>query len=198
MFGVGMNDANYPVYITANIDGRQKRLWICPFYQAWAGMIRRCYSKKFHSIFPTYIDCTVAQEWLRFSAFREWMQNQDWEEKHLDKDILINGNRIYSKETCVFVSPQLNRFMTDSAAIRGKWPIGVSCSGHKGKFKAKCCNPFAEKYESLGYFDDPEEAHEVWRAKKHEHACRYADMQDDHRIADALRSRYSKPQIDPL
>lgn len=57
---------------------------------------------------------------------------------------------------------------------------------------ARCNNPFTLARECLGFFQDPDAAHEAWRARKHEHACVYADMQTDPRIAKALRARYAQ------
>lgn len=189
--GVGVNDADYPVYINASIADRWKTLWVCPFYRAWVSMLVRCYSPKFLPKNPTYIGCSVDAEWHSFMAFRAWMVKQDWEGKHLDKDILQPGNKIYSADSCVLVSKDLNTFFTDAGAARGEWPIGVSWHKRIGKFQAKGRNPFAGKEDNLGYFAEPGEAHEAWRAKKHEYACRYADIQTDPRIAQALRTRYA-------
>lgn len=190
--GVGVNDADYPVNTYAVINGRHKRLWRCPIYRSWRDMLNRCYSAKWHDQFPTYTGCTVDPEWHSFMAFRAWMLSQDWEGKQLDKDILFPGNKVYGPDSCVFVSSQLNSFMIDCCAARGKWPIGVCWAERAGKFIALCRNPFTGKRGHLGYFTDPFEAHEAWRAKKHEYACRYADMQTDPRIAEALKSRYLK------
>lgn len=191
VYGAGVNDAGYQVYRTSTIDGRRKIMWQCPMYLAWKNMLARCYSTKCHAKYPTYIGCTVAPEWHSFSVFRAWMITQPWEGSELDKDILAPGNKIYSPETCVFVSSQLNMFINDNGAVRGRWPIGVSRQEVGGKLRARCKNPATRKLDHLGMFTDPNEAHEAWRAKKHQHACRYADMQTDQRIAQALRERYA-------
>lgn len=193
VYGVGLNDADYSVTLvektsTTGVGRSSVTIGQCPIYEAWKGMLRRCYSKKLHAINPTYIGCSVASEWLSFSVFRAWMAKQSWEGSQLDKDILIPGNKVYSPETCVFVSRELNSFMTDSGSARGQLPIGVDW--HLGKFRANCNNPFSGAKEHLGYFADPNKAHEAWRARKHELACQYADMQTDPRVAAALRSRY--------
>lgn len=190
--GFGINNSGYPVSVYGNVGGKRKLIWNCPFYQVWAGMIRRCYSIKFQSRCPTYSGCVVIHEWHSFSVFRAWMLTQPWEGNQLDKDILYPGNKVYGPDTCVFVSRQLNIFLTDRFALRGEWPIGVSWHKRIGKFTSHCNNPFAGNLEFLGYFVCPSAAHEAWRARKHEHACRYADMQTDTRISDALRIRYSK------
>lgn len=119
------------------------------------------------------------------------MLAQDWEGKHLDKDILRPANKVYGPDACVFVPGQLNAFLNDRGAARGEYPIGVTWNRQRGKLLARCCNPFTRKLEHLGYFTDSAEAHEAWRARKHQHAIRYADMQTDSRIAAALRTRYA-------
>lgn len=191
VLGFGINDSGYPVNAHAVIDGKHKKVWTCPIYRAWKNMLARCYSAKTQARQPTYAGCSVAHEWRSFSAFREWMLGQQWEGNQLDKDILAQGGKVYSPGSCVFVSGDLNNFMNDRGSSRGEWPLGVNWDKARGKFQAKCCNPFTTKQEYLGLFTDPIEAHEAWRARKHEMACIYADQQTDPRIAAALRTRYA-------
>ena len=190
--GAGINDADYVVEQKYLVDGKRKTLWRCTIYRAWTKMLERCYNRAYQAKYPTYVGCSVAHEWLNFSAFRAWMVNQDHDGKHLDKDILLPGNKVYGPDTCVFVSAKLNTFMGDCGTSRGEWPIGVHFNGNKGKFVARCSNPFNENSDFLGYFTCPNTAHEAWREHKHELACKYADQQTDLRIASALRSRYNK------
>lgn len=184
--GIGINDADYTVTKYKTIDGVSRLVWICPFYQVWRNMINRVYSGR-HS---SYSGCSACNDWLKFSEFKCWMEMQAWENKEIDKDILEPGNKIYSQEMCVFIPGALNMFTTDRAANRGDHPLGVSWCRRSKKFLAKCKNPFTLKEDGLGYFDCPDLAHEAWRAKKHSHALRYAEIQTDQRIACALRIRY--------
>lgn len=190
VFWVGINDSETPVRKTKTINGKTNQLWICPMYKTWSAIMIRCYSPVWHIRQPTYIGCTVADEWLKFSVFRKWMILQDWERMAIDKDILFPGNKVYAPDKCIFISQQLNNFLTDRVNHRGEWPLGVTLDKRDGKFQGKCSNPFTGKREALGYFTNPESAHEAWRRRKHEHALRYADMQTDQRIAEALRKRY--------
>lgn len=193
--GVGVNDAGYAVCNTVRVGGRSKNLWICPFYRAWTGMLERSYSAKFQARHPTYIGCTVDTAWHLFSTFKEWMSRQDHEGKHLDKDILVAGNKIYSAETCAFVSKAINTFIVDSRAIRGDWPIGVSWHKGRQRFVAQCRDPFTGQHKFLGYFVSSDLAHEAWRAHKHQIALVYADQQNDQRVAASLRARYANPSF---
>lgn len=190
VYGVGVNDADYRVQNFTVVDGKNVQTWCCPYYQTWLNMIKRGYSKRRKSLFPTYRDVTVCEEWHSFMNFRKWMIQQDWKGNHLDKDIIVTGNKVYGPEFCAFVDPSLNMFTTDSAAARGEWPIGVSWQERAKKFHSRCSNPFTKKYEHLGYFNCPNQAHQAWKARKHELACQLADLQTDQRVAEALRIRY--------
>lgn len=186
VLGVAINDATYKVQ--PRINGKKV---VCIFYQKWQSMLERCYNKKYQESKPSYIGCTVCEEWVTFSNFKMWMEAQDWHGKVLDKDILVVGNKIYSPETCVFVTPETNGFTNDHKAARGECPTGVCWHNSKRKFESHCSNPFTKKYEHLGVFDCQNEAHSAWRKRKHELACELADLQSDNRVAEALRVRYN-------
>lgn len=195
--GVGNNNADYVVQrkeTVGYVDGKrkQKQVWTCPYYRIWASMIDRCYSDKTQNKNPTYRGCSVSEEWLTFSVFKGWMEKQNWEGRHIDKDLLFEGNKIYSADTCVFVTQAVNNFTLDSGAARGEWLIGVCWNQVKGKFQSRCRNPFTRKTEFLGYFDCEQEAHNAWVRRKLELAYDLAAIQTDPRVAEALISRYSK------
>jgi hypothetical protein len=181
--GVGINDADYNI-------SNSKISWKCPYYLRWKGMIDRCYSESFHKTNPAYELCYVCDEWLTFSKFREWMVDQDWEGKALDKDLLFVENVLYSPETCVFIGVELNGFLNKCRGMRGDFLIGAVWSEADKRFRSACRNPFTKKAEFLGSFEGEDEAHEAWKAKKQEHALVFADLQVDHRISTALRGMY--------
>lgn len=193
VYGVGINDASYNVttWKMVLIDGKMKNMLIdkCPFYFCWKGMLERCYSPSFHTKHPTYTTCSVVKEWLTFSNFKSWMEEQKWEGKELDKDLIIEGNKLYSPETCAFVDAATNVFITDSASARGDYPVGV-VKVRNGKFRARCGNPITNKREHLGYFDCPVVAHNTWKTRKHEIAIMLSVQQDDPRVAAALQIKY--------
>ena len=183
--GAGINDADYEVY--PKINGKQV---MCPYYRTWKAMVMRCYYDKSLERRPTYRGCSVCPEWIYFMKFRAWMMVQDWQGKALDKDLLIEGNKVYSPTTCVFVDQTTNNFTNDHGRAGGDCPLGVYFYKHNGKFMARCGNPFSKKQEYLGLFTCEHEAHLAWKKRKHELACVLADLQADPRVADALRRRY--------
>ena len=196
VYGIGVNDADYVTQRTETIgylNGKQKKklVWVCPYYRVWNSMLQRCYSPKFQERKPTYKGCSVSEEWLRFSNFKRWMESQDWEGLQLDKDLLFSGNKVYSGETCVFVSGMVNNFTIDSGAARGEWLIGVSWNKGECKFRSQCRNPLTKKQEHLGYFTCEEEAHQTWLKRKLELAHLLSAEQTDDRVAKALIERYT-------
>lgn len=186
VYGVGVNDADYPVC------GRTAgKTWTCPFYNRWTNMLCRAYSDTHHKRYPTYRGCSVDGEWYTFSKFKLWMESQDWQGKQLDKDLLHEGNKIYSASTCVFVTRETNMFLTDSKAKRGGFPIGVYLEKDKPRsrpYRAKVS--IKGKQALLGVYATPEEAHQAWRVAKYEQAVQLASEQSDPRVAAALINRY--------
>lgn len=155
VFGVGVNDANYIVHPI--IDGKNMT---CPYYSTWRDMLKRCYNIKFQKRRHTYKGCSVVKSWLTFSNFKYWMDKQDWIGKQLDKDILVSGNKIYSPDTCVFVSGEINTLLVDCAASRGEYPQGVAWHKRDQKYQVYCNVRGKPKY--LGSFNTVDEAELVY------------------------------------
>ena len=153
-------------------------------------MLKRAYCSDYHKSFPSYSSVSVYDGWFLFSSFKAWMEHQDWVGKELDKDLLSTTNKIYSPDTCCFITKQLNMFMTESTATRGEWPIGVCFVEKVGKYRSQCCNPFTKRQETVGMFLTPVEAHNAWRERKFVYASMLASEQTDPRIADAILEKY--------
>lgn len=108
-------------------------------YRKWRAMLERCYSKKLHDKYPTYIGCSVCEEWKCFQNFAKWYEENYYEVPNtkwmdLDKDILIKRNKIYSPETCIFVPHEINVIFTKADQNRGDLPIGVYWDNYHKKF----------------------------------------------------------------
>jgi len=74
-------------------------------YTRWYEIIRRCYHERSLIKHPTYKDCTVDKRWHNYQVFAKWFEENYIEGYEIDKDIKIEGNRVYGPDTCVFVSP---------------------------------------------------------------------------------------------
>lgn len=156
----GHNDGKYP----CSVGNRAKTLQ----YMHWYNMIHRCYSGKH----KTYEGITVSDNFKNYSYFYEWcldqrgFGNQGWA---LDKDMLVKGNMQYSESTCCFIPPILNTLiggrkkLTDGSR---HLPIGVVWKDHAHKYRAYFTPSKTRKQVHLGYFDNPEDAFEAYRACK--------------------------------
>lgn len=129
VFGVGVNDFNGNIIVKGEV---------LLSYSRWAAMLGRCYSNKVQAKQPTYLECSVCDEWLSFSNFKIWFDENYVEGFALDKDILIEGNKIYSPEACRFVPQYLNNLLNDHRNSRGSLPLGISKTKHL-TYMAQCC-----------------------------------------------------------
>ena len=80
-------------------------------YSSWERMLCRCYNPEYHKRRPTYKDVSCDESWLNFQNFAKWFSENQYrvdEELHLDKDILVKGNKIYSSEACCLVPERIN------------------------------------------------------------------------------------------
>lgn len=181
VYGVGITDADYVV--DARINGERK---ICKIYTTWKSMLRRCYAEEYHAKKPTYEGCTVVPEWHRFSNFKAWHDQQNYTEGlQLDKDIIYPGNKVYSPETCVYVTSKLNNFLSRKPS---KYPAGAWKRYYKkGNKMFQSAIKIDGKVTSLGYYHTPEEAHEVYvQAKIKYIQDYYLTKETDQRIIDGL------------
>jgi hypothetical protein len=155
----------------------------CPFYQKWTNMLERCYDKNYLNDNPTYRDVTVCEEWKFFSAFKEWAETKDWEErKQLDKDILIPGNKKYRPDACLVVTNHINnlKLRTDPEKPKSgkKYPQGVFLSERlKGPDKYVSVIVTDGKRIRLGTFPTVEAASSAYCKKKAEYLRELAEKQ---------------------
>lgn len=197
IYSWGLNDADYPVRVceySGWSNGKQnvKVLWICPFFNRWKKMLERCHSAKFKQKNPAYEGCTVTEEWQSFKAFKAWMEQQNWEGKELDKDLLFPGNKVYSPETCLFVTQDVNKFFNEHAArVTGCSLAGVRMRPDNGKY-VSTCRQLGGEQKYLGQFETEEAGHRAWLAEKKRLAIILADRQDDPKVKNAILNYFKE------
>lgn len=178
--GVGINDSETPV--SWHLDG--KKIW-CPYYTRWKGVITRCYDGKDRH--KSYWDCSVHPDWLYFSQFRGWMEDQQWRGLQLDKDILIKDNREYGPERCAFVPDYLNGciILSTQKVFNVELPLGVNyfkkfdymINELKKPYLVRCARvDNNDKSKHVGYFTNPEDAHKAYQIAKYNQLNEYLDI----------------------
>lgn len=116
----------------------------------------------------SYIGCTNG--FKDFQELAEWCQSQyGYRNKEsngkfwqLDKDLKIQGNKVYSPDTCIFVPNRVNSLLISCDSSRGSTPLGVSLFRRTGQFQVRCSG--VPKH--LGYFNCEFEAHRTWQKSK--------------------------------
>jgi hypothetical protein len=115
-------------------------------YNLWSDMLERCYEPKCKA-YPNYggNGVTVSEHWKTFSNFlKDMVAIEGYDEKlfkqgeiFLDKDIkqLGRSNKIYSFDTCIFVSREINNKFRDD---------------EKRKFEFIAMSPEGVKYPRTG------------------------------------------------
>lgn len=183
--GVGVNDADYVV--------RPKGV-MCKYYSVWSSMIDRCYNDK-NKNYYSYSDCSVCDEWLLFSAFKVWMDNQDFDGMCLDKDLIKVGNKIYCPEFCAFVTREANNLVLHKKENKNGLPTGVHLNKRNGKFISELrVNGSSVR---VGTFTDKSEAFKAYVDKKTEVMFDVASRQLDKRVGDGI-SLHAKALISEL
>ena len=187
VFGVGVvgNDAVVK-------DGR-----VLKEYVRWQAMLERCYNENNRDKRQAYEGCTVSENFKYFPYFKEWYNAQvghnikGWD---LDKDILSNGGKVYSEDTCVFIPFEINRCISDKAfSNKNDLPSGVKEHGGDGlKYYSASIYEFGES-RYIGNYDTILEAKNAYCAERIKHIHKLAEKwkdQIDPRAYEAL-SRFS-------
>jgi hypothetical protein len=174
VYGIGINDADY---VVSN----------CLYYRKWKQMMRRCYSPNFHIKNQSYVGCSVCEEWHRFSNFKSWMMQQDWEGKELDKDILFPGNKVYSPDKCVFIDKKVNELFSkkNKYGVRGV----VYCERLKKYIvRGSTVMDSEKKSRHYGCYSTLEEAKKVSDQMRKEYVMSVANEQKDDRVKSSILS----------
>lgn len=147
-------------YSSRDINGKLR------IYDTWNNMLQRCYDEDHRYKNKSYHDCYVCDEWLNYQNFAEWYENNYYEINdelmHIDKDILIKNNKMYSPETCIFVPQRINNLFTNNKSNRNIYLGVYRCSNTL--YKSTCNVICGQKH--LGYFKTPEEAFVAYKEFK--------------------------------
>lgn len=160
VYGIGINDCQDAVYND-------------PIYKIWCDMLARSNGERLKQKHPTYADCKCCEEWIYYSNFKEWFYSQNYKEGyHLDKDILVQGNKVYGPTTCCFVPSYINSLLVYRKKNEDEFKLGVSRGMYEKKYRATCS--INKRTIHLGSFDTEDEAHEAYKDAKYKEISRVA------------------------
>jgi hypothetical protein len=135
-------------------------------YGTWKNMLLRCYHEKERDKHLAYADCTVAEIWHNYQNFADWYEENFYDivegRMHIDKDILVKGNKEYAPDKCIFVPQRINMiFMKKNRTVDSDLPTGI----HRG------IGGYITQYNTkhLGTFQDFDEALNTYMIEKRLH-----------------------------
>lgn len=146
------------------------------YRRLWEAMITRVCSRED----TAYHNVTISQDWAILSTFLEDIKRFKGYDKVvtdgwvLDKDILSVNGKIYSKDTCCFVPPEINSLLVSMGKPKGDYPLGVHFCKREGKFVAQLHVKTTMKH--IGYFDCQDEARAAYKREKQKYVNRIAEL----------------------
>ena len=176
---------------TTTIDKKGNRL---KSYDVWRNMIARCYNPNIKN-YKNYgaMGVTVCEEWHCYANFKKWFNRHYYtlenERVELDKDILVEGNKIYSPKTCIFAPKRINDLFLDSGYKNKnrELPLGVSKKDNKYEVGIS----IKDKTKALGRFNTPEEASQCYQTARSKYILELAEEYKD-KIPNKLYKRLIK------
>ena len=143
-------------------------------YHVWYNMIRRCRLAS-KDEFVAYKGCKVLDSFKSESFFQDWWKNQYGADNigwHLDKDILVKGNKEYGPNTCVIVPREINALMS-SKRSRNNLMLGVRYVKRDDIYVAQMNK--GDKHCWLGSFKTEIEAFNAYKEAKEQHIKEVAE-----------------------
>lgn len=138
-------------------------------YDHWRRMLQRAYDTRWKLKHNTYNDCKVSEDWFDYQTFAKDYHECKYktEKSDLDKDLLVLGNKLYSKELCVYLPEELNK----AIMIRGN----ISVFHKRDSIFETICNG-----QYLGRSNNPLDLADLWLDVKYNHiatlAIKYKDV----------------------
>lgn len=169
----------YSVGIIGNEKVRDENGKIIKSYSVWYNMLRRCNSDECQKKHPTYKCCTVCEEWLNYSNFKQWFDINHYEIEgesvQLDKDLLLKGNKVYCPKFCCFLPKIINEAIIDNKKKKNSKnvdiPIGVNPHGDKFQCSIR---KYGKQY-FIGTYNSIEEASKIYNTEKENYIKELAD-----------------------
>lgn len=162
----------YPLMnlIKRNCHSPKEGLSMYDLMQLWRSIKERCRTRK------AYEDCEMCEEWKQDSkAFCKWaidnLYQCNGEHLQIDKDLLGNGKKTYSPETCCFLPATINSMLVTNRDKLRVLPVGVSILKN-GKYMATIRHQDGCLTKT---FDNIEEAREFYRTNKKKYILKAAN-----------------------
>lgn len=132
-------------------------------YNTWSNIILRCYSDKHRYLFESYPECEICEEWCNFQIFAKWYDENYYPVEgrlHIDKDVLVSGNKIYSPDKCLLLPQRINMIFM-SKPNKQCLPSGIRKikSGYVATYNGKRIDTYKTLEEAVKSHDEAKRSH---------------------------------------
>lgn len=167
-------------------------------YSRWKNMMNRCYNVVLQDkYFTDYKDCEICEEWWNYANYRKWFDEHvpdvgknEIGNYDIDKDILYQGNKIYSASTCCIVPHFINALAKDNKS--GKYMQGVTKEDNRYVTEIYYCGDRIK----LGSYKTEEEAFKVYKNYKEKFIKDIAEK-NKNKISIAVQRALQDWQVNP-
>lgn len=143
----------------------------------------------------SYADAVICAEWSTFEEFSKWFVIQPRQDGWvLDKDLLSEGQKVYSPDTCCFLPREINQMLVCSRRDSGGFP-GVYARGNRFLARVRARNQRIH----VGSYSTQKEALSAYLQAKSEILAREAESYRsslDPRAYAALKSHDFRKQLE--
>jgi hypothetical protein len=137
-----------------------------PSFGAWTNMIERCYAENLRYKHQAYEKCTMCKEWHNYQNFRKWYDDNYYNvgegRMHIDKDVLIKDNKVYSHQTCIFLPQRINMlFIKKNRTTDSDLPTGIrrTKEGFSSTYNGKWIGNYKILEEALYHYNIYKQIH---------------------------------------
>lgn len=158
-------------------------------YSVWKQVLERCFNEVYKNKHPTYKECVLNDKWENFQNFAEWYWTQKgagikgW---HLDKDLLVKGNKEYGPHTCCLLPSEVNKALMLSVIGDKTTPVGT----HQRPNGVFVVGLVGEQTKYVGCFSNDVSAFNAYKFAKESHLNMLAERYKDQVEVKVYKSLY--------
>jgi hypothetical protein len=155
-------------------DHRSNPLKYKAEYVVWAGILDRGYGDKVRLNRPGYDETIVEDVWHNFGGFIDWTRSAiGWGKEgwHVDKDLLVRGNKSYGPDVCCMLPGKINSNLwiqtKEGDTLPGVIKIGNSYRANTKLGEVTQARHFKTEQDAFSFYRQTKEAYIKYLAEQY-------------------------------
>lgn len=148
-----------------NVD-RKSKPFVC-----WRNVLNRCYNQKYIAKHPQSKGSTIAEEWLNYSNFLDWYNQNYYEVSQgqiMINTLLKSNSKHYCAKNCIFLPREINDVFAKYSIKQNddSLPIDIFVRDYTSYGKTFPVWQVSVSDRYIGIYSDRAEAMQVWQETK--------------------------------